>query len=79
MFGANTGAHYVIGAKQTKKAIKSGKAKSVYVASDCDPVISRPVTELADEMHLPVYYMATMRELGEMCGIDVKASCAAAV
>lgn len=77
MFGANTGKRYIIGAKQVKNAIRSGKAAGVYIASDCDPKIADPVVGLAEEKNLPLFYISTMKELGGMCGIDVKASCAA--
>lgn len=75
MFGVSE--KFIIGAKQVKNTIKSGKASKVYVASDCDENVSKPVIELAEAHNLPLFYINTRKELGEMCGIDVKASCAA--
>lgn len=77
MFGASNGKKFIIGAKQVKNAIKSGKATRVYAASDSDSQVINPVVELAESMDLPLFYISTRKELGEMCGIDVKASCAA--
>ncbi len=74
MFGAS--AEFIIGAKQVKNTIRSGKAAKVYVASDCDEAVIKPVIELAQTNSLPLFYIDTRKELGEMCGIDVKASCA---
>lgn len=77
MFDASVRKRYIIGAKQVKNAIKAEKASKVYVASDCDPEVSNPVVELAESYHLPLFFISTRKELGEMCGIDVKAACAA--
>lgn len=76
MFDASNGVHFIIGAKQVKNAIKSGQASKVYIASDCDAKISDPVLEAAEKYNLPVFYIPTRKELGEMCGINVKAACA---
>jgi large subunit ribosomal protein L7A len=77
MFGASEGGKFIIGAKQVRNAIKAGKATKVYAASDCDPAVIQPVVELAENNNLQLFYLSTRKELGEMCGIDVKASCAA--
>ncbi len=77
MFEASAKKRYIIGAKQVKNAIKSEKASKVYVASDCDPEVSDPVIELAEKNRVPLFFISTRKELGEMCGIDVKAACAA--
>ena len=76
MFEANAKKRYIIGAKQVKNAIKSDVASKVYVASDCDPEVSEPVIKLAESGQLPLFFISTRKELGEMCGIDVKAACA---
>ncbi len=77
MFGASAKKSYIIGAKQVKNAIKSCRAAKVYVASDCDKAVSAPVVALAEENNLPLFYISTRKELGEMCGINVKSACAA--
>lgn len=70
---------FVIGAKQVMKAIRAGRVLKVYIASDCDPIISRPVIDLAEGIGIKVESIPTRKQLGEMCGIKVKASCAAVV
>ena len=70
---------YVIGAKQVMKMIRAGKAAKVYIASDCDPIISRPVAEEAAGRGIPTESIPTRKALGEMCGIRVKAACAAQI
>ena len=59
-------AHKVIGVKQTKKAIKDGKAAMVYVTG--------PIYELCTENHVQMVEITTMAELGDAVGIDVGAS-----
>lgn len=67
---------FIIGAKQVGNAIKAGKASKVYVASDSESKIIEPIVALAKEYALPLVYIETRKELGTMCGIDVKSACA---
>ncbi len=62
-----------VGLKETKKVIKQG-AKKVYLAEDTPEHIANEVRALAGDRLVMVQ---TMRELGKLAGIDVKASCAA--
>ncbi len=77
MFEALSNKQYIIGAKQVRNAVKSGKAKKVYIASDSDSEIIKPVIALAKECGVEVSYIPTRSELGKMCGINVKSACAA--
>ena len=76
MLEASSGKRFIIGAKQVKNAIMAGKASKVYVASDCDDFVSEPVIKLAKDNNLEILYISTRKELGEMCKINIKASCA---
>lgn len=67
----------VVGVKQTVKAIKSGFAKTVYIAKDADDKLLQSVKVLVDENSLELVYINTMKELGKLCGIDVGAATAA--
>ena len=77
MFEAKAEKKLIIGAKQVRNAVRDGRASKVYVASDCDPDVSDPIVKIAEEHDIPLFYIRTRKELGEMCGIDVKAACAA--
>ncbi len=77
MFDTQTKKQYIIGTKQVKNAVVSGKVSKVYIASDSDPLIIGPVAELANERGIEVEHIQTRSELGRMCGISVKAACAA--
>ena len=67
-------AHKVIGVKQTKKAIKDGKAAMVYVALDAEKRVTGPIYELCTENHVQMVEITTMADLGDAVGIDVGAS-----
>lgn len=69
----------IIGLKQTKKALLSGNAKELYIARDCDPIISEPLMDTANNMGVQVFFISTMKELGSMCSINVGASCAVVI
>ena len=64
----------VIGVKQSRKAIRDGRAKRVYVACDADPAITDPVAESCAEAGIPVETEYTMAQLGKACRITVGAS-----
>jgi large subunit ribosomal protein L7A len=67
----------VVGVKQTVKAIKNNKAKTVYIAKDADDKLIQSVKVLIDDNSQEVIYVDTMKKLGKMCGIDVGAATAA--
>ena len=64
----------VIGVKQSRKAIRDGRAKRVYVACDADPAITDPVAESCAEAGIPLEDGHTMAQLGQACRITVGAS-----
>jgi large subunit ribosomal protein L7A len=66
----------VIGIKQCLKAIKNGKGQNLYVAKDVDIKLIAPLIDLANEKNVKIKSIDTMKELGKICGIEVKASAA---
>ena len=64
----------VVGAKQTRRALKDHRAKRVYMAQDADPRILQPLVQEAVRQQV-----STMKALGEACGIAVGAAIAALV
>ena len=66
----------MVGYKQTLKAINDGRADRVYLTQSCDDKIRLTVERAAGDNMVSVLYMASMKELGTMCGINVGASCA---
>ncbi len=75
--GGLPGEKLVVGAKQLRKAVTSGKARWVYLAQDADPILTEPLEKLCRERDLPIAWVQTMAELGRLCGIEVGASAAA--
>lgn len=73
MFTEIERARLAVGQKQTKKAILSG-ASRIFIAEDTPYQIAEEIKTLAGNR---VEVVESMKRLGAMCGIDVKASCAA--
>lgn len=67
----------VIGLKQTMRAVSEKTAVKVFLAMDCEDAIRDVVKENCAKCGAELVSVPTMRALGRMCGIDVKASCAA--
>ena len=67
----------LIGTKQVLKALKAGRVAAVYVADDADPIRDRPLVEQCRDAGVELVEIATMKELGRLCGIHVGAACAA--
>ena len=62
----------VVGLKQSMQALRTGKAKKVYLACDADPAVLARVEALCDGVE--VERGATMAQLGEAGGISVGAA-----
>lgn len=67
-------AHKVVGVKQSKKIIRDGQAKTVFVALDAERRITQPIYELCAELGIAVTEITTMAELGDAAGINVGAA-----
>ena len=66
----------VIGTKQLLKALKGGRVRTAYVADDADPILREPLVEQCRSAGVELVTVATMKELGKLCGIHVGAACA---
>ena len=64
----------VIGVKQSRKAIREGRARQVYLACDAAPAITDPVADGCASAGIPVETEYTMAQLGKACRITVGAS-----
>lgn len=73
------GRKVVVGAKQLRKALSSGKAKAVFLAENADPAITLPIAEQCKLNGISFAWVASMEALGRACGIEVGAAAAAAV
>ena len=67
----------VAGAKQIRKALASGRAQKVFLASNADPALTEPLLALCKEHAVPFVWVQSMVELGQACGIEVGAAAAA--
>ena len=60
-----------VGLNQTKKAVKSGTAKKIYVAHDADESFIASIKRLCESGGVPIDLSATMADLKFACQIDV--------
>ena len=69
----------VVGAKQLRKALSSGRAQRVFLAENADPAITEPLAQMCETNSIPCIWVASMADLGRACGIEVGAAAAATV
>lgn len=65
----------VAGTKQVLKLLDKGSIKLVYVADDAEAFIVKKLNEACKEHGVDMLHVATMKELGDCCGLDVGAAC----
>ncbi|MFL6516491.1 MAG: 50S ribosomal protein L7ae-like protein [Bacillus sp. (in: firmicutes)] len=70
---------FVIGTKQTVKALKEGNVRELIVANDADPKVTVKVVNEALDINVPILYVDSMLKLGKACGIEVGASTVAII
>lgn len=70
------GSRRVVGTRQVLRAIAAGTLAHVYVARDADPFVTRPVVDACEKNGVRFTEVDTMSMLGQVAGIDVKASVA---
>jgi len=64
----------VIGTKQTMRALNENKLKQVIVARDADLHMVKSMQEAAEKKNVEVSYADSMQQLGNACGIQVRAA-----
>ena len=61
----------VVGTKQILRELQKQTLQTVFVAMDADDYIFRRVMSAAEDNHIPVIRVDTMKELGLLCKINV--------
>ena len=64
----------VVGVKQSRKAIREGRARRVYLACDADPAVTDPIAASCAQAGIPVETGYTLTQLGQACRISVGAA-----
>jgi large subunit ribosomal protein L7A len=67
----------VSGVKQSRRAVRDGLARAVYLARDADPAVTGPVRDFCRSREVPVVEQFAMRELGQAAGIQVDSAAVA--
>jgi len=74
-----SGANKVVGTKQVLRALKAGTLQKAYVANDADTFLFQRIVTAAEAAGVPCVRVASMKELGVVCGVDVAAAAAGIV
>ena len=69
----------VVGLKQLLRSLEAKEALCVYLADDAEEHVKDRILRAIGEMEVHIVNVETMKELGEVCGIDVCAACAAII
>ena len=69
----------VVGAKQIRKALNSGRAQKIFLAENADPAITEPIEAMCKLNSVEYVWVKSMTDLGRACGIEVGAATAAVV
>lgn len=77
MLYESTNTKMIVGTKQTLRYLELDKVKTVLVAKDAEDRVTGQVVELAKAKNVPIHFIATMKELGKRCNVEVKTAIAA--
>jgi large subunit ribosomal protein L7A len=66
----------VVGVKQTLRMLEQGRISEIFVAKDAELYVTRHILEAAREDRIPIKYVESMKQLGNLCGIDIGAAVA---
>ena len=69
----------VVGVKQVRRCVESGRATKVFLAQDAEGRVTAPIAALCEEKGVPAATGFSMTDLGRACGISVGAAVAATV
>ena len=66
-----------VGLRTTVRLIENDQALHAFIAEDADVFITRRVQELCQTHSVEYTRVSSMKELGEVCGVQVPTACAA--
>jgi|LGVF01.2.fsa_nt_gb large subunit ribosomal protein L7A len=69
----------IIGKKQTERSLQKNEVECIYIAKDADTDVVVDIIRICSEEGIEVIYVENMKELGEICNIDVNAAVAAVI
>lgn len=67
---------FIVGAKQTTKAVQEDLTELVYLALNADVHITDPIRKECLKKGISIVEVDTMEKLGKACSIEVKAAVA---
>ncbi|MGZ9491916.1 ribosomal L7Ae/L30e/S12e/Gadd45 family protein [Staphylococcus epidermidis] len=70
---------YVVGLKETLKALKKGQVTSLIIAQDVEVHLLTRVLSYINHKNIPVLFFSSQRALGKYVGINVNATIVALI
>lgn len=70
---------FVVGTKQTLKAIENDRALTVFLAEDAGEYMKNKIRQACEAKQIMIENVKTMEELGNSCGISRNAATAAII
>lgn len=67
----------VVGLKQVKRAFENDMVLKVFLAKDVSPDVYDKIVDMCEAGNVEIEYADTMKQLGNICNIDVSATVAA--
>lgn len=67
----------IVGIREVTKALKAGKAKTVFIAADTESKLVEEIIAICQQAQVSVVEVASRDELGQACQIEVGAAVAA--
>lgn len=64
----------VTGLRQVTRAMEQGALLSAVIAEDADALLKEELIHKLQQAHIPYEFVASMKELGQQCGINVGAA-----
>jgi len=68
-----------VGLNQSTRAVRDGVVRAAYVARDADSHVVFPFERLCRENGVEIVYVDTMKELAELCEVEVNTAVAVVV
>lgn len=69
----------VVGLKQVKRSFEKNAVLKVFLAKDVSPDVRDKIVEMCKSGNVEIEYADTMKQLGDICNIDVSAAVAAII
>jgi large subunit ribosomal protein L7A len=69
----------IVGTKQSVKALLNNEVREMIIAEDAEHRVIQKIIQTAEQQHIPLTKVSSMKKLGKACGIEVGAAAVAII